>query len=184
MTRLLTLTGPGGSGKTRLALEAARDLAGAYPDGVWLVELAPLSEPGLVSEVARALGMQRAAGQPLFDTLVEELRDKGLDRPGQLRTSAGRSRTSGDAPLVRAPLANPRHKPEALVCGERPPAGDHPSPCRETGNGDCPPKNWGLRRGAPVRGAGRLPYRGLRAHARERGGCGESVQELEASRWP
>ena len=44
MTRLLTLTGSGGSGKTRLALEVARDLVGAYPDGVWLVELAGLSE--------------------------------------------------------------------------------------------------------------------------------------------
>jgi DNA-binding SARP family transcriptional activator len=43
MTDLLTLTGAGGSGKTRLALEMARDLIGAYPDGVWLAELAPLS---------------------------------------------------------------------------------------------------------------------------------------------
>jgi predicted ATPase len=48
MTRLLTLTGVGGSGKTRLALEVARDLIGAYPDGVWVVELAPLSEGTLV----------------------------------------------------------------------------------------------------------------------------------------
>src|SRR5215217_2682097 len=48
MTRLLTLTGAGGSGKTRLALEVARDLVGAYPDGVWLVELAPLTAGGLV----------------------------------------------------------------------------------------------------------------------------------------
>jgi hypothetical protein len=43
MTRLLTLTGAGGSGRTRLALEVAQDLVGAYPGGVWLVELAPLS---------------------------------------------------------------------------------------------------------------------------------------------
>jgi DNA-binding SARP family transcriptional activator len=56
MTRLLTLTGPGGSGKTRLALEVARDLAGAYPDGVSLVELAGLSEGELVvQEVARVM---------------------------------------------------------------------------------------------------------------------------------
>jgi predicted ATPase/DNA-binding SARP family transcriptional activator/DNA-binding CsgD family transcriptional regulator len=77
MTRLLTLTGPGGSGKTRLALEVAHDLVGAYPDGVWLVELAPLSEPGLVvQEVAGVLGIQERSGEPLFDTLVDELRSK------------------------------------------------------------------------------------------------------------
>jgi DNA replication protein DnaC len=52
MTRLLTLTGAGGSGKTRLAVEAAGGLAGAYPDGVWMAELAPLSEPGLVPQAA------------------------------------------------------------------------------------------------------------------------------------
>ena len=50
MTRLLTITGAGGSGKTRLALEVTRDLVGAYPDGVWLVELAPSSEGELVAK--------------------------------------------------------------------------------------------------------------------------------------
>jgi predicted ATPase/DNA-binding SARP family transcriptional activator/DNA-binding CsgD family transcriptional regulator/Tfp pilus assembly protein PilF len=79
MTRLLTLTGAGGSGKTRLALEVARDLIGSYPDGVWLVELAPLSEPRLVAqEVAGALQVLERPGQPLTDTLVDALRAKEL----------------------------------------------------------------------------------------------------------
>ncbi len=79
MTRLLSLTGTGGSGKTRLALEAARDLLGAYPEGVWLVELAPLSEPALVPQaVAAALGVREQPGRPLEDTLTERLRTKDL----------------------------------------------------------------------------------------------------------
>ena len=77
MTRLLTLTGPGGSGKTRLALEVARDLVSAYPDGVRLVKLAPLSDPGLVAQaVAGALEVSERPDQPLADTLVDDLRDK------------------------------------------------------------------------------------------------------------
>jgi predicted ATPase/DNA-binding SARP family transcriptional activator/DNA-binding CsgD family transcriptional regulator len=77
MTRLLTLTGTGGSGKTRLALEVARSLLGAYPDGVWLVELAPLSERAHVPQaVARALGVKERPAQPLSDTLAEVLRTK------------------------------------------------------------------------------------------------------------
>jgi predicted ATPase/DNA-binding SARP family transcriptional activator/DNA-binding CsgD family transcriptional regulator len=79
MTRLLTLTGPGGSGKTRLALETAADLVGAYQDGVWLVDLAPLSEPGLlVQEVAGVLEVQERPGEPLLNTLVDALRSSQM----------------------------------------------------------------------------------------------------------
>ena len=79
MTRLLTLTGAGGSGKTRLAMELARALAGTYHDGARMAELAPLSEPGLVpQEVAGALDVQERSGEALSDTLTDALRDKEL----------------------------------------------------------------------------------------------------------
>ena len=79
MTDLLTLTGPGGSGKTRLALEAARALDGVYQDGVWLVELAPLTDPALVPEaVTRVLGMNERPGGSAVEALLEHLRDKKL----------------------------------------------------------------------------------------------------------
>jgi DNA-binding SARP family transcriptional activator len=79
MTGLLTLTGAGGCGKTRLALEVARDLVGAYQDGVWLVELAPLSEEVLVPQaVAEALGVREQPGQPLTTTLVEAAKGKEM----------------------------------------------------------------------------------------------------------
>src|SRR5215204_3032570 len=79
MTRLLTLTGAGGSGKTRLALEVARDLVGAYPDGVWLIELASILEPALlVQVVANALRVRELPGRPVTETLVGALRTKQM----------------------------------------------------------------------------------------------------------
>jgi predicted ATPase/DNA-binding SARP family transcriptional activator/DNA-binding CsgD family transcriptional regulator len=79
MTRLLTLTGAGGCGKTRLALKVASDLAGAYPDGVWLVDLAPLSEAELVPQaVAQALRVREQPGRPLTETLEDALRSRKM----------------------------------------------------------------------------------------------------------
>jgi predicted ATPase/DNA-binding SARP family transcriptional activator/DNA-binding CsgD family transcriptional regulator len=79
MSSLLTLTGAGGTGKTRLAIEVARDLVGAYSDGAWLVELAPLSEGSLVAqEVASTLGVQEHTGEPLTDTLIQTLAGKEM----------------------------------------------------------------------------------------------------------
>lgn len=56
--RLLTVTGPGGSGKTRLALEAAREFDRLFEHGAWFVDLTPIADPALVpSAIARALGL-------------------------------------------------------------------------------------------------------------------------------
>lgn len=75
--RILTLTGAGGVGKTRLAMQTAADLVDRYPDGVWLAELAPLSDPALVAhEVASSLGVHEQQGRPLTQTLVDYLRSK------------------------------------------------------------------------------------------------------------
>jgi predicted ATPase/DNA-binding CsgD family transcriptional regulator len=71
-TRLLTLTGPGGCGKTRLALRLAADLLDAFADGVWLVELAALSDPALVAQaVATALVLREQAGRPVQQVLID-----------------------------------------------------------------------------------------------------------------
>lgn len=77
--RLLTLTGPGGSGKTRLALAVAEDLAAAFADGVWLVDLTPLREPSLVIPViARAFGVRETGRRPISEILFERLRHQQL----------------------------------------------------------------------------------------------------------
>ena len=75
--RLVTLTGPGGTGKTRLALQAAAELSDSFPDGVWWVSLAPLRDPALVlSAVAQVLEVRAEPGRGMADTLVERLGGK------------------------------------------------------------------------------------------------------------
>jgi len=76
-TRLLTLTGPGGCGKTRLALAAAGELLEGFGDGVWLVELASLADPSLVPQaVASTLGVREQPGRLPSETLSDYLRTK------------------------------------------------------------------------------------------------------------
>ena len=77
--RLLTLTGPGGTGKTRLALHSAAVLVDEFAGGVFVVDLAPLTEPGLVvPSIAHTLGISEAAGEPLAATLARQLRSRPI----------------------------------------------------------------------------------------------------------
>jgi predicted ATPase len=77
--RLLTLTGPGGTGKTRLAVDAGRALLGDFRDGVFVVDLSPLSDPELIaSPVAQALGVLETPVGPLSDALARHLADRRL----------------------------------------------------------------------------------------------------------
>jgi predicted ATPase/class 3 adenylate cyclase len=76
-TRLLTLTGPGGTGKTRLSLQTAAELLDAFPDGVFFVPLASLADPVLVpSAVAEALGVPEQGGRPVVEVLRDYLAEK------------------------------------------------------------------------------------------------------------
>ncbi len=77
--RLLTLLGPGGTGKTRLMLQAAGDLVEGFPDGIWLVDLAPLTTPELVTEkTAGVLGVRGQPDRSLADSLAVYLRRKEI----------------------------------------------------------------------------------------------------------
>ncbi|HUB54717.1 MAG TPA: LuxR family transcriptional regulator [Mycobacterium sp.] len=78
-SRLVTLTGAGGSGKTRLAVEVANRLAGEYAEGVWYVDLAPITHPELVPmTVARALGLPDQPGRSTMETLLRFVRDRRI----------------------------------------------------------------------------------------------------------
>src|SRR5207302_3068779 len=77
--RLLTLAGPGGTGKTRLALQVAAETMRDYTDGAFFVDLSPVTDPGLVpAEIAGALGVAEVAGVPILETLKTHLEHKEL----------------------------------------------------------------------------------------------------------
>jgi predicted ATPase len=107
--RLITLTGPGGTGKTRLAVQVASDLAAHFPGGACFVNLALISDPRLIlPAIAQALGVREMAGQPLASLVREHLRGLGnmlliLDNFEQLAAAAPEvAELLDDCPGVKA----------------------------------------------------------------------------------
>ncbi|MGH2613707.1 MAG: ATP-binding protein [Thermomicrobiales bacterium] len=75
--RLVTLTGPGGTGKTRLGVQVAAELAEAFADGVWFIPLAAVADPDLVvAAIAQPLGVREVAGEPLLESVQDYLRSR------------------------------------------------------------------------------------------------------------
>ncbi len=100
-TRLLTLTGPGGTGKTRLAIQAAAELVREFPGGVYLVELASITDPTLApSHIAAVLGVAESPGQSIEESLVESLEPRHV-----LLVLDNLEQVTGIAPLVARLLA-------------------------------------------------------------------------------
>lgn len=78
-TRLLTLTGPGGTGKTRLSLQVAAEVVDEFKDGAWFVDLSMIKDPPAVMQaIARALGVRELGERPMQEVLQDYLRDKQL----------------------------------------------------------------------------------------------------------
>jgi predicted ATPase/class 3 adenylate cyclase len=104
-TRLLTLTGPGGTGKTRLALQVAGELVDQFADGAWFVALAPIRDPALVaSAIGTALGLREQGSRPMHEMLHEYLREKEL-----LLVLDNFEQVTAAAPLVGGLLATAAH---------------------------------------------------------------------------
>jgi predicted ATPase len=145
--RLVTLTGPGGTGKTRLALQTARSLAGAYPHGAWLVELAPLSDPALLPDaILQALKINPTTDSPPLALLKRYLLPKQLlllldnfehllegaagvsalleaaPRLSVLATSRERLRLYGEQEYPVSPLRVPDLQPEGRIPADQLPS--------------------------------------------------------------
>jgi transcriptional regulator with XRE-family HTH domain len=144
--RLVTLTGAGGAGKTRLALEFASGMVERFADGVWLADLAGLSDPGLVAaQVMEALGVRQAGDVPVIEALrfrlrsaelllvldnCEHLLDACADLAGALLASAPGLRVlatsreplgvPGEAACPVPPLALPAERADAVAIADTP----------------------------------------------------------------
>jgi predicted ATPase/class 3 adenylate cyclase len=114
-TRLLTLTGPGGTGKTRLSVQAARSSAEAFPDGVAFVALAPISDPKLVTATIRqALSLKEELGQDSVQTIADRIRASRM-----LLILDNFEQVLGAAPSV-AGLLEQTQEPKILVTSRAP----------------------------------------------------------------
>jgi predicted ATPase/class 3 adenylate cyclase/Tfp pilus assembly protein PilF len=77
--RLVTLTGSGGTGKTRLSLQVAADLLDSFPDGVWFIELAPLTDPDHIPQtILMTLGVGQQPGKTVTQSLIDDIRERKL----------------------------------------------------------------------------------------------------------
>ena len=189
--RLVTLTGTGGTGKTRLALEAGARVVGRFPGGVWLAELAGVADPGLVgAQVMGALGVRQAGDVPVLEALICRLRSAELllvldncehllDACAQL---AGALLRAAPGLRVLATSREPLGMPGEVVCPVRPldlPPETADARCRGAGAGGAVvlgPGVGGARRdrrrgGAGGGGRADLPQAG-RAAAGDRAGRG------------
>ena len=200
--RLLTLTGTGGAGKTRLALALAEALRRAYPHGVWFVDLAPLSDPALVpAAVATALGVRPAGQRPPAAALIDALRPaaaagarqlrapasgvrrpgrdaaRGLPAPGGGGHQPGAAGGRGGGDLARAPAGRPAG---ARAAARRGGTVRGRAPLRRSGAGGAP----GLRPGRPDgAGGGRgLPPAGRAAPGPRAGRGARARAERRADR--
>jgi class 3 adenylate cyclase len=111
-SRLVTLTGVGGVGKTRLAVQVAAELVGAFPDGVWLVELGTVAEPAAVPDVvAGTLGLVPQPGRSMTQSVGEALASrKTLLRSIPIRSVRRFSGTGSEDPATASRMAKPRSR--------------------------------------------------------------------------